>query len=195
MSSLGKRTRFRPRGRIVDSRSRRRAIDSTQASSPSGLPRCADSRTDANSFSKSGSLTRPTQSGRRGMGQRDENGGWGSGLRTQGATSLRSCRTRNDGFVGDRATTSSAQLVSSRVRQSREMVNIPRVNSGALAPSAPSALGRFSRISKLICLGISEVKAILNCVLLAFGPGLCIETVSFKSNARAPVRGNAQYSD
>ncbi len=83
MSFLGKRTRFRPRGRIVDSRLRRRAMDSTHPSSPSGLPRWADSRTAANSASDRGVLTRSTHPVRRGSGHGDSNGGLGSGLRSQ----------------------------------------------------------------------------------------------------------------
>lgn len=46
---------------MVDSRWRRRAIDSTQPTSPRGLPRCADSRTAAHSFSEKGSFTRSFQ--------------------------------------------------------------------------------------------------------------------------------------
>ena len=79
----GNRTRFRPRGRIVDSRLSRRAIDSTQPSSPSGLPRCVDNRTADNSFSVSGVLTRWVQLGCRAKGHGDSNSGLGSGLRSQ----------------------------------------------------------------------------------------------------------------
>ena len=46
---------------MIDFRLRRRAIDSTQPTSPRGLPRCADSRTAAHSFSERGSFTRSFQ--------------------------------------------------------------------------------------------------------------------------------------
>lgn len=80
MGHLRNRTHFRPRGRRVDSRFRRRAIDSTQSSSPNGLPRCADSRTAANSASLNGVLTRSTQPGSREIGHGDSSDEFGSGF-------------------------------------------------------------------------------------------------------------------
>ncbi len=47
MPVFGKRTRFGPLGRMVESRLRRRAIDSPRPSSPSGFPRWAEGRTGA----------------------------------------------------------------------------------------------------------------------------------------------------
>lgn len=57
------------RGRIVVSKFRRRAMESTQPSSPSGLPRWAQRRTVFNSASVSGSFTRAIQFGNRAMGR------------------------------------------------------------------------------------------------------------------------------
>ena len=74
------RTRGRPLGRNVDSRSRRRAVDSTHVSSPNGLPRLTLQRTDFNSLSLSGSLTRSTQLACRASGHGDSNFGAGLGL-------------------------------------------------------------------------------------------------------------------
>jgi hypothetical protein len=68
------------RARMVESNLRRRAIDSIQAMSPSGLPRWADNRTAANSASFRGVLTRSTQLGSRDRGHGDSNGGSGSGF-------------------------------------------------------------------------------------------------------------------
>ena len=59
------RTLGRPLGRIVDSKSKRRAMDSTQPASPSGLPRCTQSCTSFNSAAENGSFTRLTQPGKR----------------------------------------------------------------------------------------------------------------------------------
>ena len=68
------RTLGRPRGRNVDSKSRRRATDSTHVSLPKGVPRFTLQRTDANSLGLSASLTRLTQC----TGQGDSNFGEGS---------------------------------------------------------------------------------------------------------------------
>ena len=70
MGSLGNQTRLRPRGCMFNSSLRRRAIGSPRPSSASGLLRCADKRTDANSASLSGVLTRSTQTGNRDIGIR-----------------------------------------------------------------------------------------------------------------------------
>jgi len=67
-SGVNVRTLGCPRGRIVDSRSNLRTMDSTQPSSPSGAPRWAQLRTALSSLSLSGSLTRWTQFGRRAIG-------------------------------------------------------------------------------------------------------------------------------
>ena len=74
------RTLGLPLGRIVDSRFSRRAVDSTHPSSPSGRPRLAESLTALSSPSVSGSLTRATHLGSRGIGQRESNFGSGSGF-------------------------------------------------------------------------------------------------------------------
>ncbi len=76
----GKWICWRPRGRMVDSRLSRLAMDSTQSGSPSGLPRCAESRTAANSGSDSGVLTRFTHPGSLGIGQGESSGGRSAGL-------------------------------------------------------------------------------------------------------------------
>jgi hypothetical protein len=72
-----------PRGRMVDSRLSRLAMDSIQSGSPSGLgslsglPRWAESRTAANSGSDSGVLTRCTHPGSRGIGHGESSGAGG----------------------------------------------------------------------------------------------------------------------
>ncbi len=71
----GKWICWRPRGRMVDSRLSRLAMDSTQSGSPSGLPRWAESRTAANSGFDSGVLTRSTHPGSLGSGQGESSGG------------------------------------------------------------------------------------------------------------------------
>ncbi len=76
----GKWICWRLRGRMVDSRLSRLAMDSTQSGSPSGLPRWAESRTAANSGSDSGVLTRSTQPGSLGIGQGESSGGCSAGL-------------------------------------------------------------------------------------------------------------------
>ena len=73
-------TRGRPRGRIVDSRSNRLAIDSTQPLSPNGAPRGAQLRIALSSFSDKGSLTRSIHLGSRGIGQGESSLGSGSGF-------------------------------------------------------------------------------------------------------------------
>jgi hypothetical protein len=60
--------RGRPFGRIVDSRSSRRAVDSTQASSPNGLDRRMQHRNLCSVFAASGSFTCSVQFGMRGIG-------------------------------------------------------------------------------------------------------------------------------
>ncbi len=96
------RTLGRPRGRSVDSRSRRRAVDSTHVSLPKGLPRLTLQRTASTSFSLSGSFTRLTQFGSLGSGHADNNLGSGSGWvaqryndphRQSSARSTKSART------------------------------------------------------------------------------------------------------
>lgn len=96
------RTLGRPRGRSVDSRSRRRTVDSTHVSLPKGLPRLTLQRTASTSLSLSGSLTRLTQFGSLGSGHADNNLGSGSGWvvqryndphRQSSARSTKSART------------------------------------------------------------------------------------------------------
>ena len=65
----------RPRARSVDSRSSRRAIDSTQFACPKGLLRRIAQRTASSSLSLSGSLTRRIQLAERGNGQGDNSRG------------------------------------------------------------------------------------------------------------------------
>ncbi len=60
----------RPRGRTVDCKPSFRAAERTQALSSRGQPRWAQRRTAASSSSDSGWLTRSTQFGDRGIGQR-----------------------------------------------------------------------------------------------------------------------------
>jgi len=73
-------TRGGPRDRIVDSRSNRLAIDSTQPLSPSGAPSRAQLRIALSSFSDRGSLKRSIQLGSRGIDQGESSLGSGSGL-------------------------------------------------------------------------------------------------------------------
>ena len=83
-SLIGKlRSCGRPRGRNVDSSSRRRAVDSTQASLPKGLPRFRLQRTAAISFSVKGSFTRLVQFGSLGIGHAESSFGSGSGCDIQ----------------------------------------------------------------------------------------------------------------
>jgi hypothetical protein len=72
------RSRSWPRGRRVDCRLRRRAIDSSRSSISTGLPRCADNRTAANSAALSGVLTRLNHPGWRCISLGDRGGGVGS---------------------------------------------------------------------------------------------------------------------
>ncbi len=71
---------WRPRGRMVDSRLSRLAMDPAQSGSPRGLTRWAESRTAANSGSDSGVLTRSTHPGSLGIGQGESSGGCSAGL-------------------------------------------------------------------------------------------------------------------
>jgi len=68
----------RPRGRSVDSRPNRRAIDSTQFDCPNGLPRRIAQRMPSSSLSPSGSLTRRVQLADRASGHGDNSRGSGS---------------------------------------------------------------------------------------------------------------------
>ena len=68
----------RPRGRSVDSRSSRRAIDSTQFDCPNGLPRRIAQRMPSSCLSSSGSLTRRIQLADRASGHGDNRRGSGS---------------------------------------------------------------------------------------------------------------------
>lgn len=70
----------RPSGRIVYSKLRRCTIASTQLSFPNGRPRRAQSRTASNSACVSGSLTRASQCGKRGIGHGESSLGLGSGV-------------------------------------------------------------------------------------------------------------------
>jgi len=68
----------RPRGRSVDSRPNRRAINSTQFDCPNGLPRRIAQRMPSSSLSPSGSLTRRIQLADRASGHGDNSRGSGS---------------------------------------------------------------------------------------------------------------------
>lgn len=77
------RTLGRPRGRMVDSRFNRRAMDWLQPSSPSGAPRWTPLRSVLSSLSVRASLTRSTRLGRRSIGQGDSKFGSDAGLCSQ----------------------------------------------------------------------------------------------------------------
>ena len=76
--SSQKRTCGWPRGRSVEARPSRFAVDSSHQRSPNGLPRCANRRIASSSPFVSGSLTRSTQFGEWGIGQGNNKRGAGS---------------------------------------------------------------------------------------------------------------------
>lgn len=76
----------RPYGRSVDSRSKRRAIDSTQPVCPNGRRRRIDHRVESSSSSSRGSLTFRVQFPERGVGHGDSNRGIGHSTNPIGTT-------------------------------------------------------------------------------------------------------------
>ena len=75
--------RWRPRGRIVDSKLNFLTVDLTRRSTPKGRPRCVDKRTASCSLSLSGRLILCTQPGNLGMGQGESSFGSGPGFCSQ----------------------------------------------------------------------------------------------------------------